>query len=123
MKIRVVCLMLVGILFQFTTSTTRAEVGQTTIAKWQDDKKAVFLLMFDDSWPSQWQVALPALADRGLIATFYVSPGKGEFLKYKDKWVNDMIPSDRSPAVHRTRRGLSPAESRSNARTGRQRDR
>jgi len=61
-------------------------VGDTRIAAWQDDAKAVFLLMFDDGWPSHWQVAAPELAKRGLIATFYINPGKGEYLKFKDEW-------------------------------------
>jgi len=82
---------LIACLLLFLLSPALAGTGETKIAKWHDDKKAVFLLMFDDSWPSQWQVALPALVDRGLIATFYVNPGKGEFLKFKEKWTKDMI--------------------------------
>ena len=48
------------------TSSVMAEpkpaVGHTRIARWKDDSKGVFLLMFDDSWPSHWQVAAPELA-------------------------------------------------------------
>jgi hypothetical protein len=29
-----------------------AAVGQTRVARWQDDRAACFLLMFDDGWPS-----------------------------------------------------------------------
>ncbi len=65
-------------------------IGTTTVAKWKDDKKAVFLLMFDDSWPSHWQVAVPALVERHMIATFYINPGKGEFIKFKDKWEKEV---------------------------------
>src|SRR5690242_5484276 len=56
-----------------------AEPGTTRIARWQDDRKAVFLLMFDDSWPSHLQMAIPALSARGMTATFYINPGKGEY--------------------------------------------
>lgn len=63
-----------------------AAVGSTRIAKWKDDRKAVFLLMFDDSWPSHWQVAAPELAQRGLIATFYICPAKGEHQKFAPEW-------------------------------------
>ena len=34
-----------------------AAVGQTRVARWQDDKAACFLLMFDDSWPSHSEAA------------------------------------------------------------------
>lgn len=66
-------------------------VGATTIARWQDNRTAAFLLMFDDSWPSHWQVAAPELVSRGMIATFYLNPGKGEFQKYHDKWEGDLL--------------------------------
>ncbi len=60
--------------------------GATRIAQWKDDRTAVFMLMFDDSWPSHFQVAVPELAKRGLIATFYVCPAKGEFKTQSKEW-------------------------------------
>src|SRR5207248_680151 len=77
-----------------------AEGTEARIAKWHDDKKAVFLLMFDDGCPSHWQMALPALVDRGLIATFYICPGKAEFTKFKDKWAKDMLSAGMVLANH-----------------------
>ena len=62
------------------------EAGATRVAKWKDDRTAAFLLMFDDSWPSHFQVAAPALAERGMTATFYINPGKGEYKKFTDEW-------------------------------------
>lgn len=50
--------------------------GDSQVARWKDNKTAAFLLMFDDSCPSHYQVAIPELLKRGLIATFYVNPGK-----------------------------------------------
>lgn len=64
--------------------------GSTTIAKWQDNHTAAFMLMFDDSWPSHFQVAIPALIQRHMIGTFYINPGKGEFKHFKDKWANEL---------------------------------
>jgi peptidoglycan/xylan/chitin deacetylase (PgdA/CDA1 family) len=61
-------------------------VGDTRIATWQDDRTAVFLLMFDDGWPSHFQVAAPELAKRGMSATFYLNPGKAEFSKFPKEW-------------------------------------
>jgi len=64
----------------------KAGIGVTRVAKWKDDRTATFLLMFDDSWPSHFQVAAPALKERGMTATFYINPGKGEYKKFKDEW-------------------------------------
>jgi peptidoglycan/xylan/chitin deacetylase (PgdA/CDA1 family) len=62
-----------------TARTQDAAVGETRIATWHDDRKAVFLLMFDDSWPSHFQVAVPELVKRQMVGTFYINPGKGEY--------------------------------------------
>ncbi|HSJ04389.1 MAG TPA: polysaccharide deacetylase family protein, partial [Verrucomicrobium sp.] len=63
-----------------------ATVGETRIARWKDDCSAAFLLMFDDSWPSHFQVAAPELVKRGMIATFYINPAKGEYQKFATEW-------------------------------------
>jgi peptidoglycan/xylan/chitin deacetylase (PgdA/CDA1 family) len=65
--------------------------GETRVARWQDDKKAAFLLMFDDGWPSHWQVAVPELQKRGMTGTFYVCPAKGEYKKFENTWVKDVV--------------------------------
>jgi len=63
-----------------------ADPGMARIATWKDDRTAAFLLMFDDGWPSHWQVAVPELNKRGMVATFYVNPKKGEFAKFPKEW-------------------------------------
>lgn len=60
--------------------------GETRIARWKDDRTAAFLLLFDDGCPSHWQVAIPEMAKRGLIGTFYLNPGKAEFTKFRGGW-------------------------------------
>lgn len=67
-------------------SHLHAAVGDSRVATWKDDRTAVFMLMFDDSWPSHFQVAVPELEKRGLIATFYVCPAKGEFKTQSKEW-------------------------------------
>lgn len=67
-------------------AVAQAADGDTRIATWQDDRTAAFLLMFDDGWPSHWQVAAPELHKRGLIATFYINPSKGEYAKFPKEW-------------------------------------
>lgn len=50
--------------------------GDSIIAAWHANRTGVFLLFFDDSCPSHYQVVIPELLKRGLTATFYVNPGK-----------------------------------------------
>lgn len=71
-------------------STASPAPGDTRIARWKNDSTAVFLLMFDDSWPSHWQVAAPELIKRNMIATFYINPGKGEYQKFAKQWENTL---------------------------------
>lgn len=46
--------------------------------------------MFDDSWPSHWQVAAPELVKRDMIATFYINPGKGEYKQSASRWEDEL---------------------------------
>ncbi|EDY20957.1 polysaccharide deacetylase [Chthoniobacter flavus Ellin428] len=79
-----ICILLPSLPCAHATSAT--PVGETHVAKWKGNRKAVFLLMFDDSWPSHWQVAVPELVKRGMVATFYVVPRKGEYSKFEKEW-------------------------------------
>src|SRR4051794_11891382 len=77
-------------LFLTPAISSRAEepktIGEMQVSRWRDDRTAAFLLMFDDSWPSHWQVAAPELVKRGMTATFYICPGKGEYKKFAKQW-------------------------------------
>lgn len=91
--------------------TAAEPIGQTRIARWKDDRAAAFLLMFDDSAPSHWQVALPELVKRNMIATFYINPGKAEYQKFAKKWEVDMLQNGMVLANHTmTHRGVKNAE-------------
>lgn len=63
-----------------------AAVGDTVVQKWKGGAKACFLLMFDDGWPSAIDVAVPELEKRGLVATYYIVPEKGEFKAREKAW-------------------------------------
>ena len=89
MKFFLTCCLTVFMAFTLMAEPKPA-VGETRVARWKDDKAAAFLLMFDDSWPSHWQVAAPELVKRGLIATFYINPGKGEYQKYAKEWEENL---------------------------------
>ena len=76
----------VGSQFPAAHAQEKAELGATRVARWKGDRTAAFLLMFDDSWPSHFQVAAPELAKREMIGTFYICPGKGEYEKFASEW-------------------------------------
>lgn len=61
-------------------------VGSTSIARWNEDRAAAFQMMFDDSCPSHWQVAIPEMVRRGLMGTFYLNCGKAEYTKFRGGW-------------------------------------
>jgi len=56
------------------------------VARWKNDRQAAFLLMFDDSIPTDIKVVFPELKKRGFIGTFYVNPGRGEWKPYQEQW-------------------------------------
>ncbi|HAZ62809.1 MAG TPA: hypothetical protein DCZ72_04260 [Armatimonadetes bacterium] len=77
-----------------------AATGETTVARWQNDATGAFMLMFDDSWPSHFQVAAPELHKRGLTATFYINPGKGEYKVFEETWRNEVWQLGQVYGVH-----------------------
>ncbi|MET0263916.1 MAG: polysaccharide deacetylase family protein, partial [Rariglobus sp.] len=69
----------------------QAATGDSQVARWKDNKTACFLLMFDDSCPSHFQVAIPEMVKRGMIGTFYVNPGGSGYTSNANQW-NNVIP-------------------------------
>lgn len=67
----------------------------TQVLKWKDGKKAVFLLAFDDSAPSQLKYVIPELEKRKLVGTFYLVTGNSLYANLKPKWEA----AAKSPAV------------------------
>src|SRR5215218_1738485 len=67
-----------------------SDIGKARIARWKDDKKAAFLLMFDDSIPSHIKVVFPELQKRGFVGTFFVNPGRGEWQPFRDQWEKEL---------------------------------
>jgi peptidoglycan/xylan/chitin deacetylase (PgdA/CDA1 family) len=58
----------------------------TTVARWKDDKKAAFMLMFDDNCPTHIKNAIPELKKRNFVGTFYIVPGqKGLWTPAREK--------------------------------------
>lgn len=60
--------------------------GDTQVLKWKDGKKAVFILGFDDSAPSQLKNAIPELEKRKMVGTFYLVTGNKVWEATKSKW-------------------------------------
>ena len=83
------------VLFSFllvTVSLTRfcgaAETASVdnTVLKWKDGKKAVFMLAFDDSAPSQLKNVIPELEKHKLVGTFYLVTGNSLYNNLRLKW-------------------------------------
>src|SRR3954466_4633722 len=60
--------------------------AETQVLKWKDNKKAVFILSFDDSAPSQLKNVVPELNKRKLTGTFYLVMGGGTHASKKKEW-------------------------------------
>ena len=90
---------------------TAPKLGDTQVTKWQHGKKAVFMLAFDDSAPSQLKNVIPELEKRKLIGTFYLVTGNSLFANLHLKWEL----ASKSPSVEVanhtfTHRGVANAE-------------
>jgi len=59
----------------------------TQILKWKDGKKAVFMLAFDDSAPSQLKNVVPELIKRKIPGTFYLVTGNSLWDGTKARWI------------------------------------
>ncbi len=65
-------------------------LGATRIARWEGDRQAAFMLMFDDSIVSDITNVMPVLEANHLIATFYVNPGSGQWAAKRQAWETDL---------------------------------
>ena len=59
-------------------SNSNKQLGQTTICKWQGDKKAAVSITYDDGIINQFTVARPIMNKLGLKGTFFILTGKVE---------------------------------------------
>jgi peptidoglycan/xylan/chitin deacetylase (PgdA/CDA1 family) len=73
-----------------------SKLGDTTILKWKEGKKAVFLLAFDDSCQSHVKTVVPELQKRGMVGTFYTTPGSGQYALQRTTWEKEL---PKNPAV------------------------
>lgn len=78
--------MLMGIPQQLQAAD-KAAIGSTQVARWQDNKKAAFLMMFDDNMSTHIKNAIPELKKRNFTGTFYVCPGKNG---WTDAWIKEI---------------------------------
>ncbi|HEY3321408.1 MAG TPA: polysaccharide deacetylase family protein [Planctomycetota bacterium] len=71
--------LLCTLLIAIATACCHAAAAESRVAKWQDDKKAAFMLMFDDNMTTHVKNVIPELKKRHFTGTFYVNPGKKPF--------------------------------------------
>ena len=85
--------------------------GTTNVLKWKDGKNAVFLLMFDDSIPTDIKTVVPELTRRGMVGTFYINAGGQAFKTYRRQWETEVPKTGMVYANHTfTHRGVTNAE-------------
>lgn len=60
--------------------------GDTRVARWKNDRKAAFMMMFDDCCPTHATNVYPELDRRGMTGTFYIVGNKPERLARLDFW-------------------------------------
>ncbi len=68
--------------------------GSTTICRWKSNKRAAYSIGGDDSLRSQLFFAIPEMDKRGLRGTWWVNPGRGGPVNYKnqdDAWAECWI--------------------------------
>ncbi len=79
------CFLLLPIL---CVQSIQAAVNDSQVARWKDNKPAAFYLCFDDGEASAFQVTIPELLKRNLMATFYVNPGGNKWSINPNLWEN-----------------------------------
>ena len=82
----------IGILAVFGLTTVSpaagsAEVGRTSIEKWQDGKSGAVSLTWDDGTRNQFRVAVPILDRLGLPGTFFIITGEVAGSRYHGTFV------------------------------------
>jgi peptidoglycan/xylan/chitin deacetylase (PgdA/CDA1 family) len=82
----------IGILaiFSLTAASSAvgaADVGRTSIEKWQDGKKGAVSLTWDDGSLNQFRVAVPIMDRLGLPATFFIITGEVAGSRYHGTFV------------------------------------
>ncbi len=60
--------------------------GDSVVLKWKNGKRAVFMLEFDDSYPTQIKNVIPELTKREMVGTFYIVAGGGLLKNLKTAW-------------------------------------
>jgi hypothetical protein len=93
-------LLLIVSLFLTVEAVAADKIGATRVATLKDDKKAAFMLMFDDSCQSHVKNAIPELVKRGMVGTFYLNPGSGHFAALKNDWEKTIPPLGMEYANH-----------------------
>lgn len=86
-----------AILLVLAPGPATAQVGETTITKWQHGRSGAVSITFDDGTINHFRVARPLLNERGLPGTFYLVtgaiPGSAATGRFVGRPVEDIIAS------------------------------
>lgn len=76
LRITHMTILFIGLILLSCTNSLDPIVGQTTVSKWQGNKKSAISITYDDGIISQFTVARPIMNKLNLPATFFVLTGK-----------------------------------------------
>jgi hypothetical protein len=79
----------VFLLLVFYMHTANAENGKTSVATWKFNSRGAFTMSFDDSMQTHAKLAMPAIIERGLVGTWFITPGQPNHVDNKSVWEVD----------------------------------
>lgn len=69
----------------------QSTIGETTITKWQHDKRGAVSITYDDGTVNQFRVAIPIMNRLGLPGTFFINTGSLPGSTYKARFIGRPI--------------------------------
>ncbi len=75
------------IVLLFISAGASAQVGHTTITKWQGGKRGAVSITYDDGSRNQFAVAVPIMNRLGLPGTFFINTGSIPGSTYRGKFI------------------------------------
>jgi peptidoglycan/xylan/chitin deacetylase (PgdA/CDA1 family) len=82
-----------GIILNLSFDSRAADggkLGETSVLKWKDGKRAVFLMAFDDGCESHRKTAIPLLNQYDMVGTFYVNQGAQQYRNASAVWEQEL---------------------------------
>ncbi len=89
-----------------------ADIGSSMIARWKFGKHSALTISYDDGAIGNALYGIPAMAEKGLVGTWFVNPGTSTFQKMSEVWHQSVTTYNQEIANHTMNHagGLTEAE-------------